>query len=166
MIYVLILSLFPACMIGAAAYDISTMTIPNWISLALIIAFVALAIPAGMTISEIGIHIAIGMAALIAGFLLFTAGFVGGGDAKFLAATSLWIGSELYLHYFFFATLAGGVLALSLLFLRQFSLPSFLVNQEWIARLHHSESGIPYGVALSIGGLFVFFQTPLFRLIF
>ncbi len=166
MIYVLILSLFPACMIGAAAYDISTMTIPNWISLALILAFIALVIPAGMTISEIGLHIAIGMAALVAGFLLFAAGFIGGGDAKFLAATSLWIGAELYLHYFFFATLAGGVLALSLLFLRQFSLPSFLINQEWIARLHHSESGIPYGVALSIGGLFVFFQTPLFRLIF
>ncbi len=66
MIDVLILGLFPACMIGAAAYDISTMTIPNWISLVLILAFLGLAIPAGMTMSEIGIHIAIGMAALIA----------------------------------------------------------------------------------------------------
>ena len=166
MIDVLILGLFPAGMIGAVAYDISTMTIPNWISLVLILAFLGLAIPAGMTMSEIGIHIAIGMAALIAGFLLFAVGFVGGGDAKFLAATSLWIGTGLYLHYFFFATLAGGALALSLILVRQFPLPIFLLKQEWIARLHHSENGIPYGVALSIGGLLVFFQTPLFRLVF
>ena len=166
MIELLILSMFPACMIAAAAYDISTLTIPNWISLVLIAAFVIVALSAGMTGWEFGTHAGIGVAALIVGFMLFASGFVGGGDAKFLAATSLWIGLDFYLHYIFFATVAGGALALTLLCVRQFPLPLFLVNQEWIARLHHAENGIPYGVALAIGGLLVFTETRLFYLVF
>ena len=162
---ILILSIFPACMIAAAAYDISKMTIPTWISLLLVGTFVFVALPMGMTGWEFGTHVGIGMAALLVGFCLFALGFVGGGDAKFLAATSLWVGWDVYLNYFLFATVAGGLLAIALLFVRQFPLPLLFVRQEWIARLHHAQNGIPYGVALAAGGLLVFSKTSFFNLV-
>ena len=50
----------------------------------------------------------------------------------------------------------GGVLTLLILLFRSFPLPAFMARREWIARLHDHKGGIPYGVALGIGGLFIF----------
>ena len=164
MIELLALVIFPACMVMVALYDVSTMTIPNWISLTLIVGFFFLATLAGMDLSAIGLHAAVGLGALVVGFTLFAFGFIGGGDAKILAASSLWIGWSGILPYLIAVTFAGGALSLLLLGIRRTPLPAILMSRAWISRLHNSESGIPYGIALAIGGLTVFTNTLVFKL--
>ncbi|HEX4860758.1 MAG TPA: peptidase, partial [Rhizomicrobium sp.] len=63
------------------------------------------------------------------------------------------------------ASLFGGALALLILGLRHVPLPGFLMGQSWLVRLHDEKAGIPYGVALAAGALFVLPGTEMYRLV-
>jgi len=52
---------------------------------------------------------------LICGFALFYFGLIGGGDAKFLSVTALWIGWSKILSFLFFVGLIGGLLGIILM---------------------------------------------------
>src|ERR1044071_2773983 len=90
-----------ATMIVAAAYDVLTLTIPNWISLVLIALFPIIAVVAGLPLHELGWHVAIGVIALAAGIAAFAVGVVGGGDAKLFAAVALFMGPLAIAPYIF-----------------------------------------------------------------
>jgi prepilin peptidase CpaA len=151
--------IFPAAMAFAGSMDIFSMTIPNRIALALIVGF-ALAFP----FSDLGLlgllsHVAIGALTLFAGFLMFSRGWLGGGDAKLLAAAALWIGPDHMLPFLFLVTIGGGLLSIVLLLFRKLVLPPRLAIEPWVARLHARRGGIPYGVAIAAAGLLVFPHT-------
>jgi len=152
----IVLIVFPALMIFAGSYDIMTMTIPNRLSLALIAAFAVTAALLGIGWSEAAMHVGAGLLVLVIGLGLFAAGWVGGGDVKLAAATSLWLGFGTLLEYFFVASLAGGALTIFILALRRYPLPSVAQGWTWLDRLHNPANGVPYGVALAFGGLVVF----------
>lgn len=154
-----ILSIFPLAMIFAAVMDLFTMTIPNKISIGLIIGFFLLAPFAGLGFEQIAIHLGAGTLTLLVSLGLFSMGWVGGGDAKLLSATALWMGFENLLPYLLIASLAGGALTLILLFVRTLPLPLFLARYGWISRLHDPEQGVPYGIALATAALFVYPST-------
>ncbi len=162
---VLVLMVFPALLALAAGWDLASYTIPNRISLAIIAVFAVFAISAGLSGAQIGLHLAACLVALAAGFALFAAGYIGGGDAKLFAATSLWFGFHDLPVYGLTAAVLGGGLTLAILAARRVPLPAGLMQQEWIARLHDSRSGIPYGVALATGALVVLPQAEIFRLL-
>jgi prepilin peptidase CpaA len=147
---------FPLAMIFGALWDLTTMTIPNWLTVSLAAAFVVIAPFAGLSIEQIGLHAAAGGLALVAGMVLFAFGWIGGGDAKFVAAAALWIGWSNLLAYLIVASVFGGALTLALLGFRRLPLPQVLVRQAWIARLHDHREGVPYGIALAIAGLVIF----------
>jgi prepilin peptidase CpaA len=151
--------LFPALMAFAAASDLLTMTIPNRISLALLAGFFIMAPLAGMGVHDILDHAGAGALVLAVAFGMFAMGWVGGGDAKLVAAAALWFGFEHLLPYLVFASLFGGVLTVALLQLRQWPLPYPLTTQGWINRLHDKQTGIPYGIALALGALLIYPQT-------
>ncbi|HZP09503.1 A24 family peptidase [Methyloceanibacter sp.] len=157
---ILLLTIFPGAMALSAASDLVTMTVPNKIALALLLGFFVLAPMVGMGWSEIGLHVALGAAALAAGFVMFSFGWIGGGDAKLFAATCLWLGPEAFLDYGLLAALLGGVLTLGLLFWRRLPLPMMLTSQGWLVRLHSPREGVPYGIALAVAGLLVYPHTP------
>ena len=153
---------FPAAVAFAAAMDVFSLTIPNRISLFLIATFFCLAPIAGLSLTDIGWHVAAGLAVLSVTMTLFFTGHLGGGDAKLLAVISLWMGFE-HLHEFLtMATLFGGVLALAFLRFRARPLPQMIANEAWALRLHKPKGGIPYGVALGGAALLVYPQTPWF----
>lgn len=159
-----VLTIFPGCMLIAAFTDISTMTIPNRLSLALVAGFVVMVVLTGMPLEEVAIHFAIAFCVLVVGFILFALNILGGGDAKFVAATSLWMGLSALLPFFVTFAMIGGLFGLMIISFRQLPLPHFFVRYQWIARLHEPKGDIPYGVALSIGGLIVFPQSALFAM--
>ena len=159
MLELAVLTIFPAAMLFAASYDLFTMTIPNWVSLMLIGAFLALAPFIGLSWAQFGAHLAAGFGMLVIGFFFFTRGWIGGGDAKFFAATALWIGADLLLAYAVDVAILGGILTALLLALSKVPLPRFLHSQHWLLRLHDLKSGIPYGIALAIAGLLAYPQT-------
>jgi prepilin peptidase CpaA len=96
---------------------------------------------------------------------LFTFGWIGGGDAKLAAATALWLGWTPLADYGLVSALAGGALTLTILFARRIALPAVLASQTWIARLHNARSGIPYGIALALGGLAVYPETQFWSMV-
>ena len=154
-----LIAIFPAAMAFAAAMDFFTMTIPNKISLFLLAAFLVLAPLMGLSITDMSYHFAAGFAMLVVGIIMFSRGWIGGGDAKIFAAASLWFGFEYLMEYALIASIAGGLLTLALLFVRKIPLPAFLARQEWVGRLHDPQGGIPYGVALGIAALIIYPST-------
>jgi len=153
------LIVFPALMAFAAASDLFTMTISNRVSLALVAAFLVLAPLTGMGLEQILYHFGAAAIVLLVAFGCFAMGWMGGGDAKVLAAASLWFGFSYLLEYLLYASVFGGALTLLLLQFRQWPLPYMLAGQAWLLRLHAKDSGIPYGIALAIGALMLYPET-------
>lgn len=159
MLQLLTLIVFPALMIFAALSDLFTMTISNRLSLALVLVFLPFAYAAGLTPAEIGLHLLCGVGVLVLTFGLFAAGWVGGGDAKLAAATAVWIGWHHVADYGLESAVVGGLLTLLILAGRNQPMPAWGLNVAWLTRLHDRTTGIPYGIALAIGGLLTYPDT-------
>ncbi len=153
------LLLFPTVMAFAASSDLLTMTISNRISLALAAGFLLLAVASGMSLATIGWHIGAAGLVLTVAFICFARGWIGGGDAKLAAATTLWFGFKYLPEYLIYASLFGGALTLLLIQFRFLPLPAMLARQHWIARLHERGAGVPYGIALAAAALIVYPET-------
>lgn len=151
--------IFPAIMAMAASSDLFTMTISNRLTIALAVGFFVMAPLVGLTLQEIFWHVVAGSIVLAAAFFCFSQGWIGGGDAKLVAATALWFGFGEMLNYLLYASLLGGALTFLLLQFRLVKLPAFAARQEWIQRLHKKNGGIPYGIALAIAALLVYPHT-------
>jgi prepilin peptidase CpaA len=88
----LIFVVFPFCMVYAALSDMVSMTIANRVSLILVAAFAIVAPLTGMDWASYGWHFAAGGLVLAVTFAMFAIGGMGGGDAKLLSATAVWMG--------------------------------------------------------------------------
>ena len=154
----------PALLAAAAAWDLASFTIPNLLSLGLAATFAVFGLVVGLPLGGFSFHLLAGLIALVAGFALFSFGYIGGGDAKLFAAVALWLGLHDFLAYALAASVLGGFLTLSLLMLRQWPLPARLARVDWIIRLHEKSSGIPYGVALASGALVILPHAEILRL--
>jgi prepilin peptidase CpaA len=150
---------FPAAMAFAGAMDLFTMTIPNRISLVLIGVFFALAAINGLPLEKVALHVAAGLTVLVIGFVMFSKGWMGGGDAKLLASTALWLGFEHLLPYLVWASLLGGALGLFLLTYRSLLPPRWALKHHWALHLHNKATGMPYGIALAGAALIIYPTT-------
>jgi prepilin peptidase CpaA len=103
-------------------------------------------------------HLAAGSLLLIVGILLFSLGWVGGGDAKLLAAAALWLGFESLVPFLAYVAVFGGALAIAILAYRSFPATA-LPLPGWAARLHAKGGAMPYGVAIAAGALTIYPTT-------
>ncbi|MEM5581215.1 MULTISPECIES: prepilin peptidase [unclassified Roseibium] len=167
MIEAAILVIFPMLVAFGGASDLLTMTIQNRVSVLLVAGFAAVAIAIGLPLSDWGVHVLGLLAVFAVCFAFFAAGWMGGGDVKFISAIALWIGFTPELAQFtLLVTLYGAVLTLGLLSMRQMIVvPGALARQDWFARLHDRESGIPYGIAIAVAGLQIYPATQWFKLL-
>ncbi|MCR5873482.1 prepilin peptidase [Phenylobacterium sp. J426] len=151
----------PALVIVAAVKDVTSFTIPNWISLALAAAFAPAALAAGLPLTDVGVHLAVGLGALVAGMVLFALRWIGGGDAKLFAAAALWLGLAGLPSFLLATAVAGGGLSLLVLWMRRpLFRPVVLMGPSWVVRLAEPKEGIPYGVAIAVGALAAFPHAP------
>ena len=158
----IILVVFPFCMAFAAISDLLSMTIANRVSVILIGAFAVAAPLAGMDWSVYGMHFLAAGLVLAVSFGLFAIGGMGGGDAKLLTATALWMGFGIHLvEYLVVSSFFGGILTLLILAYRRSPIAVFAGRVGFLRRIADDKAGIPYGIALGIGGLVVFPATPL-----
>jgi prepilin peptidase CpaA len=160
MIEAIIMVVFPFAMIYSAFSDALTMTIANRVSLVLIATFVIIAPFIGLTLPEFAMHwVGFGVV-LTTTFVLFEIGAMGGGDAKLLAATSLWIGwNQTLLEYLLAASVLGGILTIFLVFFRKSTVATVANTLPQFKHLV-TEKDIPYGITLAIAGLMVFPDIP------
>lgn len=157
-----ILLILPAAVAFAGAMDIFTMTIPNRISIVMLVAFFPAAWLAGLDGWQILEHIGAFLVVLCVGIVLFARGLFGGGDAKLLAAVALWLGFDYLPAYLLAVAVTGGMLAMIILTARQVPLPRVLLGEPWAHRLHKTGGGIPYGIALAAGLLMIYPHTMWF----
>ncbi|MCV0414217.1 MAG: pilus assembly protein CpaA [Brevundimonas sp.] len=151
---------FPVLMVVGGLHDLTTMRIPNWISLALLAAFLPAALLLGLAPLDMAAHLGVGVAALLAGMALFALNWVGGGDAKLLAAACLWMGPAGSLPFLLSSAIVGGLFCLALITARR-TIPAFPGLPAWAARLLEPKGDVPYGVALAGGALLAFPASPL-----
>ncbi len=146
---------FVALLLVAAASDVVTYKIPNAVVLAILLLYPVYVIvtPAD---TDWPWALAVFAAAIMVGMGLSAAGMFGAGDAKLLAAVLLWAGPVLALLTLFICAITGGVLAVVMLTRARFvlagafsSLGSQTLSNAMLAR------NMPYGVAITAGGLFV-----------
>lgn len=108
MLEALIFVVFPFCMVFAAISDMLSMTIANRVSVLLVATFAAVAPFTGMDWTTYGWHFAAGFLVLVITFAMFALGGMGGGDAKLLSATAVWMGMSMELiQYVFYGALLG-----------------------------------------------------------
>lgn len=140
----LVYGLFGALAIAllhAAYTDIKRREIENWLT-----AGIALAAPSfwwanGLTIwPDMALQLALGLGVFAIFTGLFVLGAMGGGDVKLIAAIALWFPWQQLLMLVLIMSLVGGVLTLAVAFHH---------------RMHNrtGQPEIPYGVAISIAGL-------------
>lgn len=158
----LLLAVLPALVIVGGLHDLTTMTIPNWVSGVLIVLFFPAALIAGLSPLEVGLHLAVGVAALFAGMALFALNWIGGGDAKLMAAACLWLGLSGSGAFLLWTGVAGGLFCLMLILARS-SAPALYVAAAppWVGRLMEPKGAIPYGVAIAVGALMAYPASPL-----
>ncbi len=162
MLEALIFVVFPFCMAYAAVSDTLSMTIANRVSLILIATFVFVAPLTGMGWVDLGWHFAAFAIVLGVTICLFALGGMGGGDAKLMSATALFIGLNMQLlEYLVVSAFLGGVLTVALLSYRKSGISVITGQNMFLRHFADSEAGIPYGIALGAGGLLVYPQTPL-----
>lgn len=151
----LVLVIFPLSMAYAAFSDLVSMTIENRVSALLVVGFLCVGLLVGLPPAVLAAHVGVGLACLLATFGMFALGWMGGGDAKLIAATAVWFGPTADLGaYAMSASLYGGALTLALLVARAQMLP--VTGVDFVDRLLERETGVPYGIALGAGGLTTF----------
>ncbi|MEW9834805.1 A24 family peptidase [Mesorhizobium marinum] len=162
MLEALIFVVFPFCMVFAALSDMLSMTIANRVSLLLIAVFAVVAPLTGMGWAAVGAHFAAGALVLAVTFGLFALGGMGGGDAKLMSATAIWMGLSLNLvEYLVVSTVIGGALTLAIVGYRNSALAVYTGGNPFLRHLADSKTGIPYGIALGLGGLVTYPSSPL-----
>lgn len=154
---------FPAIMAFAASSDLLTMRISNKLVLLLCAGFVAMALFTELPLQQFAMHILCAAIVLVVAFGMFAMRWIGGGDAKLAAATTLWLGFGLTLPYLLYTGILGGALTLAILALRRLPLPAMLARHEWVDRLHNPKQGIPYGIAMAMAGLLTYSNSAIFE---
>ena len=150
------LAAFAILLIAAGWQDLHTMRISNRLPLAIAAASVVWAL-AGWELGRVSIadlSLAAACAAIVfaIGGLAFTAGAVGGGDVKLLAAATLFAGPNLLFDFLMVTALAGGALGLAMLAGARIGPSAAGADGAFPARLRN---GLPYGPAIAAGGLWV-----------
>lgn len=160
-IFSAVVVILPVLAVIAALHDLTTMKIPNWISAVLIVAFFPAAFALGLPLGVVGASVGLAIAMLVVGMGMFAANWIGGGDAKLLAASMLWMGVSGSVPFVLYTALVGGGFCLLLMTARS-HLPFFAqTGPGWVMRLMQPKGDIPYGVAIAIGALLAYPSSPL-----
>lgn len=139
----------------AGSSDLFNMRISNRVALIFLLPFPFFAYGIALSFTDVALHIATGAGVLILFFFFWSRGWIGGGDAKFAAVASIWLGPELSLIFLALTSVYGAILSIFFALIRAKFLPAFMVKMEWVMRLY-SVKKIPYGVALALAGLQIY----------
>lgn len=146
---------FVALLLVAAVSDVISYRIPNVVVLAILLLYPVYVIVTPATV-DWPWALAVFAAAIVAGMALSAAGIVGAGDAKLLAAVLLWAGPALTPLTLLICALTGGVIAAIMMTRARLYLAGAFstLGSETLSNAMLAKN-MPYGVAITAGGLFV-----------
>lgn len=157
---------FSFLVIYGALSDLSSFRIPNWVSYGLVLLFALQSFLAWLStpyMPSLGFrwpafapNLAIFVFVFVVAIVFWRRGYIGGGDAKYLAATSLWMGPIGVVQ--FMVLLSALALAMAL-FLKISARWGFLVHAAglpmFVKRLYSklAENQLPYGFPIGLAAL-------------
>lgn len=158
--------LFAFLVVFGALSDLSTFKIPNWISYGLVALFIVQSLLVWLgtpympsltfRLPPVAINFLVGFVVLVVAIIFWMRGWIGGGDAKYLAATALWMGPLGAVNFMVLLS----ALALAMAFLLKLSARwGFLVEAgglpTFVKRLYAKidENKLPYGFPIGIAAL-------------
>lgn len=150
-------------LVFAAARDIATRVVPNWVSMAILACGCVLQASVGSLIVASGL----GLLVFVAAAFMWHRGWLGGADVKLLGAAAVAVAPVSVTGLLLAVSLAGGVLALFYLSLsrlvrrplpgpRKSLLPRVMKAELWRIR---RRAPLPYAVAIAVGGLLTLFSS-------
>lgn len=137
-----------ACLVAAAVFDVVTYEIPDTLSVVLLGA----ALGYGLVTPDFD-WLSHGLAVLLmfgVGLLLFSRGWMGGGDIKIMVAVAGWTGLHGLPMQLAYVAIAGGGLALALIIARR-GLAAAGRTPDLLPKLFRRDAPLPYAVAILIG---------------
>lgn len=147
---VIAISIWVVTLVAAAISDLRAFRIPNILPALVIILFCIVHAISGFSLSLLPnlLHF---LLALGIGMLLFSWGWIGGGDAKLYAAVALWFDWGGAVALIFLTTLSGLLLAIAFVVTRMLGVRR---NRESTDKPKSKmERRIPYGVAIALGAV-------------
>ncbi len=153
MIALLAHTLLPFLVLVAGAHDFFSLRIPNWLNGVIALAFFPMALMTGMPVEMMLWHGLVSVVVLAIGFGLFAAGFIGGGDAKMLAAVGLWFGWPAVGTFLVLTAIAGGILAIAMKLWSLIEIEKEVRGGAWIKRWLTFKGDLPYGIAIAAGAI-------------
>lgn len=157
----LFLILFPMMLMLAAFSDLLAFRIPNAISVAIALGYVAVAIFLRLPLADVALDVLCGVAVFALALTLFNFNLISGGYAKLATASAVWIGWSHLSSYALLVAFFAFVLTILVLILRTYKAPKILLSNRLIQRLADDANGAPYGIAFALGGLAVYPQTAI-----
>ena len=147
----------------ACVKDATSLTIPNWVNIGIVLAFIPAAIVGlisleAVSFSTIGWHVGIGFLSFFICYVLYCFGAFGGGDAKLIPAIALWMGPTGIMHFLAGTAISGGVVALAVLVVRSTVPEPFAPG--FVRAREEGGKGVPYGVAITSGAIVGGFGSP------
>ena len=128
--------------------DLTTRQIHNKLIVLLLGLYAPLVIASGGGLAVLLSGVLAALPVLVLGFLCFSLGWMGGGDAKLMPVSVLWLGPALGIWYLLVGALLGAMLTLGLLLYRRVASTGPTDDPE-----------IPYGPALALSGALMFLQS-------
>jgi prepilin peptidase CpaA len=146
-----------------AMIDVATRLIPNEVCLALALLGIAGQLASPMQVAE---SLIVATILLLLLLLIYTRGWIGGGDVKLLVALVIGLPLTGVIQSLTITALAGGVLALVHLIMRVLPYPRLAPAGSPLARRiyaierwrHLRHAPLPYGVAIAFGGIWTIFS--------
>ncbi len=148
--------IFVVCSVVAMITDLLRYEIPNWLCIILAAGYLPFALTIGVGWEQIAVHLAIGFAALVVGFVLDLAKLFGAGDGKLVAAMILWLAPGDIAPFLILICLFGGATALIILLFRALPVPAKWLANPSLDRLHDKSQKMPYGLAIGSAGLMIY----------
>ncbi len=157
--------LYTLLLCTAAAFDTWKFTIPNAITVGLIVLFIvtALLLPFEMGWRDWLSHLGAGAAVLVGGAVMFAFNKMGGGDVKLMTAVAFWAGFEHLANLLLYIAVAGGALAIALMIGRRVlfgMMTAASLTKITVPRVLLSGEPVPYGLAIAPSAIFVGTKLP------
>jgi prepilin peptidase CpaA len=149
-----LLAVLGVALAAAAIEDAARYRISNITSIVVLAGAIAAAVIEGPSVA-LWQNAAVFGAVLVLGTIAFSAGWLGGGDVKFFAATALWFDLFSALQFVVLVFFAGGVVAVCYLLSRPFR------NLEGDKK---KKGRVPYGIAIAVGAIaMILLHSALFQ---
>jgi prepilin peptidase CpaA len=150
---------FAGLMILAAVEDLRRLLIPNALTLSLCVLWPLYALATPTLVGILG-SLACAAAVFLVGALLFSRGFIGGGDVKLLAVATLWAGPAGAVPLLVATGVLGGMLALFLLMppgAQLATLARVKLGPGDASFKSGMATPVPYGIAIAAAAIIVVF---------